>query len=183
MTDGPVASVAPGPPVVVADAPSVRLDHVTAGYGRRIALSDVSLDVRAGSLLAVIGPNGAGKSTLLKLIAGLLEPVSGTISVLGAPPGGRPRDVAYVPQAEAVDWDFPVTVAEVAMMGRYARLGFGRRPVRRRSATCRGRARDRRDAPTPGSPDRRPVRRPAAACLPGQGDRRGARSSTCSTSR
>jgi manganese/iron transport system ATP-binding protein/manganese/zinc/iron transport system ATP- binding protein len=128
MTDGPVASIAPGPPVVVPDAPSVRLGHVTAGYGRRIALSDVSLDVRAGSLLAVIGPNGAGKSTLLKLIAGLLEPVSGTISVLGAPPGGRPRDVAYVPQAEAVDWDFPVTVAEVAMMGRYARLGFGRGP-------------------------------------------------------
>jgi ABC-type Mn2+/Zn2+ transport system ATPase subunit len=79
-------------------------------------------------LLAVIGPNGAGKSTLLKLIAGLIEPFSGTVTVLGGPPGARARDVAYVPQAEAVDWDFPVTVAEVAMMGRYARLGFGRRP-------------------------------------------------------
>jgi len=88
----------------------------------------VSLEVRPGSLLAVIGPNGAGKSTLLKLIAGLLRPETGTISVLGGPPGGRARDIAYVPQAEAVDWDFPVTVGEVAMMGRYARIGFGRRP-------------------------------------------------------
>jgi ABC-type Mn2+/Zn2+ transport system ATPase subunit len=54
--------------------------------------------------------------------------MSGTVEVLGAPPGARARDVAYVPQAEAVDWDFPVTVGEVAMMGRYARLGFGKRP-------------------------------------------------------
>jgi manganese/iron transport system ATP-binding protein len=88
----------------------------------------VSLTVKPGSLLAVIGPNGAGKSTLLKLIAGLLQPTAGTISVLGAAPGVEAHAVAYVPQAEAVDWDFPVTVGEVAMLGRYARLGFGRRP-------------------------------------------------------
>jgi ABC-type Mn2+/Zn2+ transport system ATPase subunit len=125
---GTVVPVASGSGVVVADAPTVRLEGVTAAYGRRVALSNVTLDVAPGSLLAVIGPNGAGKSTLLKLIAGLLEPVTGTVTVLGGPPGARARDVAYVPQAEAVDWDFPVTVAEVAMMGRYARLGFGRRP-------------------------------------------------------
>lgn len=106
------------------------LEHVTAGYGRRVALADVNLTVSAGSLLAVIGPNGAGKSTLLKLIAGLLRPDSGTISVLGAAPGVKAKSVAYVPQAEAVDWDFPVTVGEVAMMGRFPRLGFGRRPGR-----------------------------------------------------
>ncbi len=108
--------------------PAVSLDHVTAGYGPRIALSDVTMTVRPGSLLAVIGPNGAGKSTLLKLIAGLLRPETGTISVLGAAPGVEARSVAYLPQAEAVEWEFPVTVGEVAMMGRYARLGFGRRP-------------------------------------------------------
>jgi ABC-type Mn2+/Zn2+ transport system ATPase subunit len=109
-------------------APAVALDHVTAGYGPRIALSDVTLTVGAGSLLAVIGPNGAGKSTLLKLIAGLLRPQTGSISVLGSAPGVKARSVAYLPQAEAVDWEFPVTVGEVAMMGRYAQLGFGRRP-------------------------------------------------------
>ena len=123
------ATVSPIEPSAAAPGgPTVVVDHVTAGYGRRVALADVNLDVRAGSLLAVIGPNGAGKSTLLKLIAGLLEPDTGSISVLGAAPGVHARSVAYVPQAEAVDWDFPVTVGEVAMMGRYARLGFGRRP-------------------------------------------------------
>ena len=106
------------------------LEDVTAGYGRRVALANLDLVVGAGSLLAVIGPNGAGKSTLLKLIAGLLQPDSGRISVLGSAPGVEARSVAYVPQAEAVDWDFPVTVGEVAMMGRYPRLGFGRRPGR-----------------------------------------------------
>ena len=110
------------------DGPSVALDHVIAGYGRRTALSDVSLTVAQGSLLAVIGPNGAGKSTLLKLIAGLIRPVSGQITVLGGPPGSAARSIAYLPQAEAVDWELPVTVREVVTMGRYARLGFGHDP-------------------------------------------------------
>ena len=108
---------------------AVAVQGVTASYGRRVALDDVSLTVRTGSLLAVIGPNGAGKSTLLKLIAGLIRPTSGSLTVLGGPPGSAARSVAYLPQAEAVDWDFPVTVGEVVMMGRYARLGFGRQPA------------------------------------------------------
>ena len=114
--------------VLAGPGPAVEVDGVTAGYGRRVALTDVSLDVQQGSLLAVIGPNGAGKSTLLKLIAGLLKPTAGRLTVLGGPPGSAARQVAYLPQAEAVDWDFPVTVGEVVMMGRYARLGFGRQP-------------------------------------------------------
>ncbi len=116
--------------VVAPGTAAVDIDHVSAGYGRRVALADVSLTVRPGSLLAVIGPNGAGKSTLLKLIAGLLRPEGGRIAVLGAAPGVHAREIAYLPQAEAVDWDFPVTVGDVVMMGRYARLGFGRRPGR-----------------------------------------------------
>jgi ABC-type Mn2+/Zn2+ transport system ATPase subunit len=115
----------------MADGASVVVDGVTAGYGRRTALSDVSLEVQPGSLLAVIGPNGAGKSTLLKLIAGLIQPSAGRLTVLGGRPGSAARSVAYLPQAEAVDWEFPVTVREVVTMGRYARLGFWHEPGRR----------------------------------------------------
>ncbi len=107
---------------------AVRLDDVSAGYGDRIALDDVHLSIRHGSLLAIIGPNGAGKSTLLKVIAGLLPARSGTVEVLDGPPGGSARRVAYVPQAELVDWSFPVTVGEVVMMGRYPSIGIGRGP-------------------------------------------------------
>lgn len=124
-------TLAPNPvPAVVAEPvpgpAAVRLIGVTAGYGDRVALADVTLSIPAGSLLAVIGPNGAGKSTLLKTIAGLLDPFSGTVEVLGGPPGREARRIAYVPQAEVVDWGFPVTVGDVVMMGRVPLIGVGR---------------------------------------------------------
>lgn len=106
----------------------VWLSDVTAGYGERTALEHVTIAVEPGSLLAVVGPNGAGKSTLLKLMAGLLRPWTGRIEVLAAPPGREARRVAYVPQAELVDWAFPVTVEDVVMMGRFPRLGSFHRP-------------------------------------------------------
>jgi manganese/iron transport system ATP-binding protein len=106
----------------------VWLSDVSAGYGDRRALDHVTAAVEPGSLLAVVGPNGAGKSTLLKLMAGLLAPWSGRIEILGAPPGREARRVAYVPQAELVDWAFPVTVEDVVTMGRFPRLGPVRRP-------------------------------------------------------
>jgi len=106
----------------------VWLSDVTAGYGDRLALEHVTVAVEPGSLLAVVGPNGAGKSTLLKLMAGLVEPWSGRVQILGGPPGREARRVAYVPQAELVDWGFPVTVEDVVMMGRFPRLGPVRRP-------------------------------------------------------
>jgi manganese/iron transport system ATP-binding protein len=108
----------------------VWLSDVTAGYGDRLALEHVTVAVEPGSLLAVVGPNGAGKSTLLKLMAGLVEPWSGRVQILGGPPGREARRVAYVPQAELVDWGFPVTVEDVVMMGRFPRLGPVRRPGR-----------------------------------------------------
>jgi ABC-type Mn2+/Zn2+ transport system ATPase subunit len=111
----------------------VWLSGVTAGYGDRPAIEGIDLAVEAGSLLAVVGPNGAGKSTLLKVMAGLLRPWQGRVEVLGGAPGRESRRVAYVPQAEAVDWHFPVTVGDVVMMGRYPALG----PLRRPSAVDR----------------------------------------------
>ncbi len=108
----------------------VWLSDVSAGYGDRVALEHVSIAVEPGSLLAVVGPNGAGKSTLLKLMAGLVTPWTGRIQILGAPAGREARRVAYVPQAELVDWQFPVTVEDVVMMGRFPRLGPVRRPGR-----------------------------------------------------
>src|SRR4051794_7128982 len=109
---------------------AVRLSGISAGYGGRVALDDVTLTIAAGSMTAVVGPNGGGKSTLLKVMAGLLRPWVGTAEVLGAPVGERAKDVAYVPQAESVDWAFPVVATDVVMMGRYARLGVLRRPGR-----------------------------------------------------
>ena len=104
------------------------MSDVSAGYGNRVALEGLNLVVEAGTLLAVVGPNGAGKSTLLKLMAGLLRPWTGRVEVLGHPAGQQAKRVAYVPQAELVDWSFPITVGEVVMMGRYPRLGPLRRP-------------------------------------------------------
>jgi ABC-type Mn2+/Zn2+ transport system ATPase subunit len=113
---------------------SVWLSDVTAGYDRRPALEGIDLAVEPGTLLAIVGPNGAGKSTLLKLMAGILPAWHGRLEVLGGLPGSQARRIAYVPQAELVDWAFPVTVGDVVMMGRYPALG----PLRRPGRTDRG---------------------------------------------
>ncbi|MEO6207226.1 MAG: metal ABC transporter ATP-binding protein [Candidatus Limnocylindrales bacterium] len=107
---------------------SVWMSDVSTGYDSRVALEHVDLAVEPGTLLAVVGPNGAGKSTLIKLMAGLQKPWSGQIEILGDAPGRQARRIAYVPQAELVDWSFPVTVGDVVMMGRYPGLGPWRRP-------------------------------------------------------
>jgi manganese/iron transport system ATP-binding protein len=110
--------------------PAIALRDVTAGYDGRTALEAVSLEIARGSLLAVFGPNGGGKTTLLKLIAGVLKPWTGTVETLGVRAGEAARRIAYVPQAELVDWSFPITVWNVAMMGRFARLGPLHQPAK-----------------------------------------------------
>ncbi|MEO5918849.1 MAG: metal ABC transporter ATP-binding protein [Candidatus Limnocylindrales bacterium] len=117
---------------------SIHLQDVSVGYDDRPVLEAVNLELETGALTAVVGPNGGGKSTLLKLIAGLLRPWAGEIVVLGDLPGAHARSVAYVPQAEAVDWSFPVCAADVVMMGRYPRLGPVRRPGSRDHAAVAG---------------------------------------------
>jgi ABC-type Mn2+/Zn2+ transport system ATPase subunit len=126
---GPVAG--PGASRATASAPpAIRLTGVTAGYDDQPAVEAVDLSLARGSLVAVFGPNGGGKTTLIKLIAGLLRPWHGTVEVLGGSPSSAAQRIAYVPQAELVDWSFPVSVWDVAMMGRFPRLGPLRQPGR-----------------------------------------------------
>jgi ABC-type Mn2+/Zn2+ transport system ATPase subunit len=99
-----------------------------AGYDDETALESITIEVGAGLLVGVAGPNGSGKSTLLKTILGLVRPWRGTIELFGKTVGRSRNRVGYAPQSEIVDWDFPVTVRDVVMMGRYGRLGLLRRP-------------------------------------------------------
>lgn len=100
---------------------------LTVNYNDIPVLWDVSLSIPSGKLVGIVGPNGAGKSTLLKAILGLVEPVSGKITLLGEPLKHVKKQIAYVPQRESVDWDFPITVEELVLMGRYGRLSWGER--------------------------------------------------------
>jgi manganese/iron transport system ATP-binding protein len=97
------------------------------GYNKEPVLTGVSFRVERGAMVGVIGPNGSGKSTLIKTILGLIKPWRGEISVLGESGQAQRRKIGYTPQTEAVDWDFPVTVADVALMGRYSGRGIFRR--------------------------------------------------------
>lgn len=108
--------------------PAVVIDGLYAGYESVAALEDVSFALPAGKLTALIGPNGAGKSTLFQALLGLLKPWAGTIEVADRPPGDRRRAFGYLPQTGQLDLDFPATAHDVVVMGRYARLGPGRRP-------------------------------------------------------
>jgi ABC-type Mn2+/Zn2+ transport system ATPase subunit len=112
---------------------TVGVRELTTGYRQHLAVDNVSFEARAGRLVGVLGPNGSGKSTLVKSIMGLLKPWHGSIEVLGQDPKRARASMGYVPQAEDVDWDFPVTVADVVAMGLYKRsLGLDRfRPPER----------------------------------------------------
>jgi manganese/zinc/iron transport system ATP- binding protein len=100
----------------------LRFRDLSVRYGRVAALRNLSFEVPCGSLTAVMGPNGAGKSTLLRVAAGLEKPSTGEVRIGDAPPEhARPR-LAYLPQRQAVDWDFPITVRGVVEQGCYPAL-------------------------------------------------------------
>jgi manganese/iron transport system ATP-binding protein len=109
--------------------PALDLNGVSVAYGAAPALENIDGMVAAGEAVALIGPNGAGKSTLIKAILGLVPLVSGRITVLGDRPARARRQVAYVPQADTLDPEFPISVGQVVMMGRYRRIGWLRRPA------------------------------------------------------
>ncbi len=99
----------------------------TVAYHRKPVLWNVSLDIAPGSLVGLVGPNGAGKSTLLKTVVDMVPRISGEVSVFGKPYRRTRGRVAYVPQRETVDWDFPATALDVVLMGTYGQLGWFRR--------------------------------------------------------
>ena len=110
---------------------ALAVENLRAGYGSLLVLEDVSFALPAGSLTALVGPNGAGKSTLFQVLLGLLPASSGVIRVEGCPRAEQRFAFGYMPQSTRLDLDFPVTVRDVAAMGRYARLGPVRRPAAR----------------------------------------------------
>ena len=114
---------------------AVEIEDMTVAYDMHPVLWDVDMKVPQGALAAVLGPNGAGKSTLLKAALGLLTAVSGRVKfyVNGTLAVFKEdkKQIVYVPQSGSVDWDFPTTVLDVVLMGRYGHLGWLRRPGKR----------------------------------------------------
>jgi manganese/iron transport system ATP-binding protein len=104
------------------DQPILDVRHLNVRYNGHVALENITFHLHAGERVAVVGPNGAGKSTLFKVVAGVLQPSSGDVTIFGSQPG-RHVCIAYIPQRSQVDWNFPVSVADVVMMGRSAKLG------------------------------------------------------------
>ena len=111
---------------------AVEVEDMTVAYDERPVLWDVDMQIPKGSLAAIVGPNGAGKSTLIKAILGLLTKISGSVKFYLDGRLAVSRDdfkrIAYVPQSGSVDWDFPTTVLDVVLMGRYGHLGWFKRP-------------------------------------------------------
>jgi len=109
------------------DTVPLAVHDLTVAYHRKPVLWDVDLDIPEGKLVGIVGPNGAGKSTLLKTCLDLVPKASGEVGIYGKPYSEQRHLVAYVPQRESVDWDFPVSVLDLVAMGTYRRLGWFRR--------------------------------------------------------
>lgn len=108
-------------------SPSISAENVTVTYGNgHVALKDVTFRLDAGTICGLVGVNGSGKSTLFKTIMGFVRPSAGVVRIAGLPVDDALKRnlVAYVPQSEDVDWNFPVLVEDVVMMGRYGHMGF-----------------------------------------------------------
>ncbi|HEV2600769.1 MAG TPA: metal ABC transporter ATP-binding protein [Candidatus Babeliales bacterium] len=109
---------------------AITLNNLTVAYNNKPVLWNITAEIPQGVILGIIGPNGAGKSTLIKSILDLTTPVSGHITILGGSYEQHRHKIAYVPQRSTVDWDFPATVLDVVLMGRYGRLGWFKRPTK-----------------------------------------------------
>ncbi len=108
----------------------IEVEDMTVAYQIKPVLWDVDLRIPKGILMAIVGPNGAGKSTLIKAMLDLIKPISGSVTFNGETYEKQRRNIGYVPQRGSVDWDFPTTVLDVVMMGRYGHIGWIKRTTK-----------------------------------------------------
>lgn len=101
----------------------IEIKNLSVAYDIEPVIWDIDVEIESGKMTAIVGPNGAGKSTLFKAILGLVKPLTGEINILD-----NDKLLSYVPQTSSIDWDFPATVFDVVLMGRYHRLGLFKRP-------------------------------------------------------
>lgn len=106
---------------------AVEIKGLSVNYDNTIILDDINLCIPSSKLIAIVGPNGAGKSTLVKSMINLVKKNSGSIHYIGFDYLKYRNKIAYVPQSNSVDWDFPTTVLDVVLMGRYGHLGLFKR--------------------------------------------------------
>jgi manganese/zinc/iron transport system ATP- binding protein len=107
---------------------ALSIKDLTVAFDKKPVLWDVDLDIPKGALTAIVGPNGAGKSTLLKAALNIISPTAGRVDVFGQPIKRQLSQIAYVPQRNSVDWDFPTNALDVVLMGTYGDLGWFKRP-------------------------------------------------------
>lgn len=111
--------------------PAIELKGLTVTYDAAPVLWNVSLSIEPKVIMGLVGPNGAGKSTMLKAILDLTPRLAGEVRIFGKPFSKDRKQIGYVPQRSAIDWDFPTTVLDLVMMGTYGQLGWFRRPGKR----------------------------------------------------
>ncbi|MDR2884089.1 MAG: metal ABC transporter ATP-binding protein [Deferribacteraceae bacterium] len=107
---------------------AIHVEDLTVSFDNTPVLWDIDMEIPKGVIMAVIGPNGAGKTTMLKSILGLTKPNAGQIFIFGKPAEKQRRLIAYVPQKASVDWDFPISVLDMVLMGTYSNVGWILRP-------------------------------------------------------
>lgn len=110
--------------------PALEIHDLTVAFDRKPVLWDIDLTIPQGKLVGIIGPNGAGKSTLIKAVMGILPHSSGYVKIFDNEIEDIRSRISYVPQRESVDWDFPASVLDVVLMGRYAKVGLFNKPRR-----------------------------------------------------
>ena len=110
---------------------AIEIQDLTISYGGQPVIWDLDLTINAGSLAAVAGPNGAGKSSLFRAIIGSLKPIAGSVKIFGHPFQFQRNVIGYVPQRSEIDWNFPIDVLDVVLMGTYGKLGWFKRPGRK----------------------------------------------------